>query len=561
MLRSLHIENVAVIRTADVDFGTGFSVLTGETGAGKSILIDSINLLLGNRMSAEIVRSGEQQAKVSAVFEDLNDATQRALAEMGFSCEDGSLMLQRTLTREGKSQARINGQAITQSMQREIARLLVSIHGQTDSQKLLQKSTHLELLDAYLHDDTLLSAYRSAYQSWKEKKKRLEDITKDESEKLRLCEMLKYQIADIEGAKLKIGEEEKLTAERDRLLHLDQINRQVNLAYRALRGGEKSSAFDLVSRACAALSSLEGFVDGSAELKERLLNVKSEIEDVAELVLSYADEDGEDPTERIDRLEGRLDAIEKCKRKYGGSVEKALEFYAHAKEQLDVLELSDEARLMLQKDIIEQEKQMASYAAELHQKRVQAARDVDVAVTEALSFLDMPKVKFEVRVEKAEYSSCGADDVEFLVATNVGEPLQPMRKIASGGELSRIMLALRSVLNDRDGAQTVIFDEIDTGVSGKTARKVGIKLRKTAEHAQVFCVTHSAQIASLAHTHYRIVKTEQEGRAETRVDCLNEKERIEEIARILGGIHVTDAQRAAAVDMLCEYDNHEESFA
>lgn len=554
MLRSLHIENVAVIRTADVDFDTGFSVLTGETGAGKSILIDSINLLLGNRTSAEIVRSGEKQATVGAVFENLNDATRQALAEMGFPCEDGSLMLQRTLTRDGRSQARLNGQAITQSMQREIARRLVNIHGQTDSQKLLQKANHLELLDAYLHDDALLAAYRSAFRSWKELKKKLRDITEDEAERLRLCEMLNYQLADIEGAKLRCGEEEELVAERDRLLHLDKINRQVHIAYRALRGGEKSSAFDLVSRAALSVSSLEGIVDGCAALSERLANVRSEIEDVAELVLAFADEDGEEPTARLDRLEGRLDAIEKCTRKYGGSVEKTLEFAANARARLDALELSDEARLALERDIALQEQQVAACAAELHRKRTEAASQVELAVTEALTFLDMPRVKFEIRVAPTDYTADGADDVEFLVATNPGEPLQPMRKIASGGELSRIMLALRSVLNDRDGAATVIFDEIDTGVSGKTARKVGIKLRKTAEQTQVFCVTHSAQIASLAHTHYRIEKTERDGRAQTQVVRLDETERVEELARILGGIRITDAQRAAAVALLRESD-------
>lgn len=554
MLRSLHIENIAVIRTADVDFDAGFSVLTGETGAGKSILIDSINLLLGNRTSAEIVRSGEKTATVSAVFENLNDAARQALAEMGFSCEDGTLMLQRTLTRDGRSQSRLNGRAITQSMQREIAGRLVNIHGQTDSQKLLQKANHLELLDAYLHDDALSEAYRAAYRLWKESKKKLQDITEDEAERLRLCEMLRYQIADIEDAKLKCGEEEALIAERDRLQHLDKINRQVHMAYRALRGGEKNSAFDLVSRAAAAVSSLDQIVDGCDALAERLETVRSEIEDVAELVLAYADEDGEDPTARLDRLEGRLDTIERCTRKYGGSVEKTLEFCANARARLDALELSDEARLSLEREIDQQEKQVALYAEELHRKRVQAASQVELAVTEALTFLDMPKVKFEIRVAPTEYRADGADDVEFLVATNVGEPLQPMRKIASGGELSRIMLALRSVLHDKDGADTVIFDEIDAGVSGKTARKVGIKLRKTAEQTQVFCVTHSAQIASLAHTHYRIVKTEQDGRAQTQVLCLDEETRVEELARILGGIRITDAQRAAAVALLHESD-------
>ena len=375
----------------------------------------------------------------------------------------------------------------------------------------------------------------------------------DEAEKLRLREMLSFQIADIDALKLKAGEEEQLIRERDRLLNLERINKQVNFAYRVLRGSDKGSAFDLLSRAQNALDSLSGLVEGTEELSERLAAARSEIEDVAELVAGFADDDREDPTARIDRIEGRLEGISKLKRKYGSTVEEVLNFRAEAAERLEKLELSDESRALLEKEAKTLKKQATALAAELTACRCRGAKEVEGQVTAALAFLDMPKVRFAVRIQPAELCETGADDVEFLIATNPGEPLLPMIKIASGGELSRIMLALRSVINDRDGAATVIFDEVDTGISGKTSRKVGIKLKQTAKDTQVLCVTHSAQIASLADAHYLISKEEREGRAETDVHLLSEEARVEEVARILGGISVTDAQRAAAKEMIQEY--------
>ena len=553
MLRSLHIENVAVIRRVDLDFDAGFSVMTGETGAGKSIIIDSINLLLGNRVGREIIRTGASAATVSAVFDELSPAVCERLSEMGFDCEDGTLMLQRTLAADGRSRTHLNGQSITQSLQREVARLLVSIHGQTDNQKLLQKSTHAELLDAYAHPEATYTAYRAVYTELCAVRKRIASVRCDESEKLRQKEMLAFQIADIDALKLKDGEEETLTAERDRLLNLERINRQAEQAYRALRGGEKVSALSLITRAESAVRSLSGVVEGAETLSERLLAVASEIEDIAETVIEFADDDREDPTARIDRIEGRLESIAKLKRKYGSTVKEVLQFRDQAKERLDLLDDSEALLEQLQNDEQRLVKQATAYAETLTAERRRAAVEITKAVTEALAFLDMPKVRFEVCIEQAPLGERGADEIEFLIATNVGEPLQPMIKIASGGELSRIMLALRSVLNDRDGAATVIFDEIDTGVSGKTSRKIGMKLHETARDTQVLCVTHSAQIASLADTHYRITKEERDGRAETEVAMLTQDERVEEIARILGGIEITNAQRDAAREMIEEY--------
>ncbi len=553
MLRSLHIENIAVIRRADVDFRSGLSVLTGETGAGKSMVIDSINLLLGNRVTREMIRSGESRAVVSAVFDDLSKHSLEALEEMGFPCEDGSLMIQRTVSADGRSQTRLNGQTITQSVQKQIASMLISIHGQMDSHKLLQKGTHLELLDAYAHPDGLLEEYQTAYRNYREAQKRLDSLTVDGAEKLRMQEMLKFQLSDIDSHKLHVGEEEAAVRERDRLLNLEKINRQVALSYRYLAGGEKSDAVDLLRRAQNALSSLNGIIEGVDTLIDRLAEAESEIVDVAETVAGFAEDDRGDPTARIDRLEGRLEQISKLKRKYGNSIEEILAYRERIAAELDELDLSDENRVKLETKCNRLREQAEECGARLSSRRKEASLQVVREVTEALSFLDMPKVRFEISLKSCPLNESGADDVEFLIATNPGEPVQPLARIASGGELSRIMLALRSVLDDRDGAVTVVFDEIDSGVSGKTSRKIGLKLQETAKRSQVLCVTHSAQIASLADVHYLITKEERDGRAETNVRELNMDERVEEIARILGGIDITAAQRDAAREMIAEY--------
>ena len=553
MLRSLHIENIAVVKRADLDFDKGFSVLTGETGAGKSLIIDSINLLLGNRAQRELIRTGEDYALISAVFEELTPSVCESLSELGFPIEDGTLMLQRRLQADGKSQSRLNGQVITQGMQREITRLLISIHGQNDSQRLLQQSAHLTLVDAYAGASALLDEYQTAYRAWRSVKKQIEALTQDEAELLRRAEMLRFQLSDIDAMKLKAGEEEVLIAQRDRLLHSEHINKQIALVLRALRGGERHGAMDLLSRAEGALRSLDGIVEESGELSERLAAVISEIEDVAAVAEGYAEELPSDPTAQIDRIEGRLEGISRLKRKYGGSIEQILAFREAASEELASLESSDEIREKLEKEEKMLRKNAMAFAQTLGQARRDAAAQITRLVTEALGFLDMPKVRFEIRLTPTDLTERGMEDAEFLIATNAGEPLLPMLRIASGGELSRIMLALRSVLNDKASAHTVIFDEIDTGISGKTARKVGIKLWESAKEAQVICVTHSAQIASLADAHYRISKEERNDRAEASVALLDGEGRIEEIARILGGIEITDAQRLAARQMLEEY--------
>ena len=571
MLQSLHIENVAVIRRVDIDFEDGLCVLTGETGAGKSLLIDSVSCLSGGRVSRDLIRAGEDRALISAVFSPPEGEIAEALSELGIELPPGDcLMLQRTVTRDGRSNARINGRAVTQSILREAGALLINIHGQSDNQKLMQASAHRALLDDYAQDGDELEQYRGVYGEWKAVRDEMASLRSDVAERIRLREMLEFQIKDIDSAKLRPGEEEKLTERRDKLLHLEKINRQVGLACRALCDGEKATVTALCDRAEAALSSIAEIIPECDGLMERIASLRAEAEDIADLVREFGDEDVGDPTAELDKLEGRLDIISRLGRKYGEGVEAILNFRDEAAARLAVIDTADERIEELEQEEEELRKRLAGRAHELTASRKTAARALSEAVQEALMFLDMPKVRFEVAVKPAaEFGAYGCDEVEFLLSANPGEPVGPMVRIASGGELSRIMLAIRSVLNQRYGVPTAIYDEVDTGISGRTARKVGIKLATIArgtrnvlgERAvgtQVICVTHSAQIASLADAHYVIEKKEtaEAGgtRVETTVRPIDETDRVEEIARILGGLDITDAQRAAARELIAEKD-------
>ncbi len=556
MLVSLHIENVAVIRCADIDFATGLCVLTGETGAGKSLLIDSINLLTGGRVSREIIRTGEEKALISAVF-SLDEEIKATLSELGIDTDD-DLMLQRTVRRDGKSEARVNGRAVTGGMLKEVGSLLINIHGQSDNQKLMQTATHRSLLDAYAGDSGALSAYAEVYEGWKNTRDTLVGLRRDVSERLRLREMLEYQIKDIDSAKLKVGEEEKIAERRDRLLYQEKINRQARLAARALTDSEKATVVGLIDRAEGAIEQLSSIIPESEELISRLAAMRAEAEDISERVRDFCDEDMTDPTAELDKLEGRLDIISRLGRKYGNTVSDILQFREDAAARLEEIDTADERIEILEIEEKTLSTELKKLSGELTKQRRAAAEEMSREVQEALAFLDMPKVTFRVSVTPSErYTAEGGDEIEFLIATNPGDEPAPMVKIASGGELSRIMLALRSVLNLRYGVPTTIYDEVDTGISGRTARKVGIKLAGLSETTQVICVTHSAQIASLADAHYIIEKQETAApdgtvRAETSVRPLSEDERVEEIARILGGLDVTYAQREAARELISE---------
>ena len=568
MLESLHIENVAVIKSVDIDFAEGLCVLTGETGAGKSLLIDSVNCLTGGRVSRELIRNGEDKALISAVFSPPEGELAVALSELGIDLPEGdSLMLQRVITRDGRSTARINGRAVTQSILREAGALLINIHGQSDNQKLMQKSAHMDLLDAYSRDEGVFEDYRNAYARWKTLREKIAALRQDESERIRTREMLEFQIKDIDAAKLRPGEEEKLTERRDKLLHLEKINRQVALACRVLADGEKSTVMTLCDRAESALAQIAPIIPECDGLMERIAAIRAETEDIADRIREFGDEDVGDPTAELDKLEGRLDTITKLSRKYGEDIPAILAFREKAAERLGEIDTADDRIADYEAELETLTQSLTALADKLTAHRKAAAARLGAEVQESLAFLDMPKVRFEVTVTPlGTFGGAGADEVEFLIASNPGDPLGPMIRIASGGELSRIMLAIRSVLNQRYGVPTAIYDEVDTGISGRTARKVGIKLARIASAAepageqyrqQVICVTHSAQIASLADAHYVIEKRETpaeggELRAETTVRPIDEGDRVEEIARILGGLDITDSQRAAARELIAE---------
>lgn len=556
MLTSLHIENIAVIKCADIDFSHGFSVLTGETGAGKSLLIDSINLLTGGRVNRDLIRTGEEKALISAMFM-LDDALiLQSLAELGVDVPDGELMLQRVITKDGKSQARINGRAVTQGMLKEVGNLLINIHGQSDNQKLMQLSAHRQLLDAYAQNEEALRAYSALYAEWRSIRDDMLRLREDVAERIRTREMLIYQIQDIDAAKLKLGEEEKLTERRVRLQHQEKIERQVRLCLRALQDGDKATVSLLLDRIETALSQLTGIIPECEPLLERISAMKYEAEDIAEHLRDLCDDDMQDPTAELDRIESRLDIMSRLGRKYGEGVAEILAFREKAAARLLEIDTADERIQELALREKELLPKLQDAADMLTQTRISAADMLSSAVQESLAFLDMPKVQFKIALHhSSDFTPYGMDDVEFMIATNPGEPLAPMVRIASGGELSRIMLAVRSVLNERYGVPTSIYDEIDTGISGRTARKVGIKLARIAKQTQVICVTHSAQVCSLADTHYVIEKYQDGLKAETNVRLLAEDERVDEVARILGGLDVTDSQRRVAYELLREREN------
>ncbi len=559
MLLSLHIENVAVIRCVDIDFSHGFMAMTGETGAGKSIILDSIALILGAKADRELIRRGEAQAIVSGLFADLSEDTVTALSECGISPDDdGGILILRIIGADGKSSIRINGRAVSLSVLRNVTRSLVSIHGQSDTGALLDPQHHLELVDTYSDNSDLLAEYRAIYSELEGVRSEIEAISKKEAERERLKEILSYQIADIDALSLYDGEEEELVERKIKIKNSEKITKNCEFVYKALRGSEKGSVSFLLSRSITALKQLAGVLPDFEKSTEELTDMMYRIDDIAETVHDQLDTLDGDPEERLNEIESRLDKISKLKRKYGLTIKDILEFRDRARAELDTLENSEE--LLAKLSVREEElyEKALSVAQRLHDVRVTASSELEARVKETLEFLDMPKVVFYASI-KEEYSGerkllnkNGCDSLEFFISANRGADAQSILKVASGGELARIMLALKSVIADKDGISTMIFDEIDAGVSGKTARKIGIKMRELSKNAQVFCVTHSAQIASLADTHLLISKSDVNGVTETAVRPLDYEGRVTELSRILGGINVTASQREAAIDMLSE---------
>lgn len=555
MILSLHIENIAVVKSLDVDLGRGFTALTGETGAGKSIIVDCLGVLSGARVDKDIIRRGESFGEVSAVFGGINQRAKDIISELGFSLQDDMVMLSRTIFVDAPAKARLNGRVITNSVLREISAALFNIHGQNDNQRLLDRENHLAILDTYASCEDITEEYSEIYKAVLHTRCRLDALSRDVMENNRMREMLKYQIDDIASLKLREGEEEELIAESKRLQSAERIKKSCSLVERAVNGGDKGAgAIYLIDRAQTALLQISDAIPEAKALAERMGDVRYELEDISATVSDISGVADEDPTAKIDKIEGRLDAISKLKRKYGSTVDEILKFKADAEARLDMIENSEEETEKLLRELKALEDKARAKALEIRAIRERAAESLTARVVENLLFLDMPKVRFKIALEPTvELTAHGLDAAEFLISANPGEPMMPMIKIASGGELARIMLSLKSVLNECDGIDTAIFDEIDTGISGKTSRKVGIKLKEISAGTQVLCVTHSAQIASLATSHLFVSKGEQEGRTCTAITELDETGRIEEIARILGGIEVSDIQRQAAKEMIYEF--------
>ena len=559
MLLSLHIENVAVIKSVDFDFAPGFMALTGETGAGKSIVIDSINLLLGGKGERDLIRHGESYAMVSGLFGDLSAYTVERLAELGISAgEDGTVLVQRTLGADGKNKITLNGRSISLAVLKSVTPYLITIHGQSDTASLFNSKNHLEFIDLYAGCADLLEEYRSAYSTLESLRREKNELIQKAREGERMKEILEYQIKDIDSAKLHSGEEEELVDKKVKIKNSEKITKNSEFVFKALKGSERGSVAYLIDRSITALSQVSDVVSDYADYAERLRDMLYQIEDIAEEVYSVLGDIDADPTATLNEIESRLDRISKLKRKYGLTVDEVLAFRERAYAEYEALENSDE----MIKSLTAREKDAytvsLALAEKLHAIRQEAAKSLEEKVKETLEFLDMPKVVFFASIKESfvggekQLNKDGSDTVEFYISANRGAEPQPLSKIASGGEMSRIMLALKSVIAGKDGIPTVIYDEIDAGVSGKTTRKIGIKMLSLSQNTQLFCVTHSAQIASLADIHYLISKSDVNGATETSVRELDYEGRVSELSRILGGIDVTDSQRAAAKDMLEE---------
>ena len=553
MLSSLHIENIAVIKSADIDIQKGFTVLTGETGAGKSIIIDSINFLLGNRTGKELIRNGESRALVSALFTDISETDAKKLEELGISVdENGELFLQRTMTLEGKSQIKVNGRSISTSIMKEAAGYFINIHGQHDSKSLLESKYHIDILDSYADNLELVSEYKCYYDKMNEIKAKIKAVEITEGEKERLTEILSFQIKDIDNAKLQPNEEEELLSREAVLRNGEHISKQIRFCYKALYSNDKGvTAATLARKSADALNSVSDVLPELKEYAEKLNNFAFEMEEIAVCAKEVAGDISLDPLIELNEVQTRLDLIHRLKKKYGNTVDDILAYRSKIADEYDSITRSDEKVEELKREFKEVEVNASKLTEQINKRRVDAAKKLEELVCSCLSFLEMPKVKFKVFVDACDkYNNKGRDDVKFLLSANPGEPLKELSKIASGGELSRIMLSIKSVLREKESTGTVIFDEVDVGVSGKTSQKIGVKLKQTSESCQVICITHSAQIAALADTHLYISKNEVDGRVETNINELDYESRIKEVARIMGGKNITETLLSSAKELI-----------
>lgn len=554
MLIGLNIKNVAVIENLDVNFRSGVTAFTGETGAGKSIIIDSINMISGGRSSRELVRYGTDKATVQAIF-DAPPSLLPLLAQNDIDAEDGEIIITRTINSEGKSTARINGIAVTLSALREIADKLINIHGQHDNQALLTPERHIEFLDAYASSQTLLNEYEEINACRKNTEKKLKSLQLDEKERMQKIDLLEYQINEITEAQLRAGEEEELNEERNLLANAEKIAEASAQAYANLYELENTpSAYDSISLAVNALSRISDVNPTLSALYERLNEAMYTIEDAAHEIREFGSETNYNP-QRLNDIEQRLDTISKLKKKYGSTVADIIKYGEYAQTELDSITASDETLARLHNELSQTEDKLRLCGMRLSEVRKAAAKKLSLDIETALHELDMEKSKFEVQVKDTDtFEANGMNNVEFLISTNPGEPLKPLVKIASGGELSRVMLAIKSILAQSDSVGTLIFDEIDTGVSGSAAIKIAKKLRAIGALKQVICITHLPQMTAAANNHYLITKDTDGSLAKTTLTELDFNGRVEEIARIIDGNEVTETAKLHASEMIKEWN-------
>ena len=549
MLSSLQIENVAVIQKANVHFEKGLNVLTGETGAGKSILIDSINAILGNRTSKDLVRTGAAKAVIRAAFEQVPPAVLDKLEQSGYERSE-ALLLSREITAEGKSTCRINGMPATAAVLRELCGGLININGQHDSVGLLNPARHEGILDAYAQNSAEYQAYYAIYRELVGVKKTLDAMITDESEKQRRIDLLSYQVQEIDDAALTAGEEQTLESRRKVLANASTIRDRIAQCYALLSGGDEApGAVDLLgeaSNAVDAAAQLDGELSaGAGQLLDLYYTAKDVAADLIGRLDAYDTNDAE-----LDEIEQRIDLIYKLRRKYGDTVEDILAFGERARQELEMIQSSQERVEHLQKE----QRRLYTLAREkaelLTQTRLKAFEELNKRISDTLDFLNMPGVRMTLRHTRGPLASHGQDSIEFYISTNPGEAPKPLAKIASGGELSRITLAIKNAMADKDAVPTVIYDEIDSGVSGKAASRIGEVLRQSAEGHQILCITHTAQIAALADCHLLIQKNITNERTYTEIHPLDENGRVEALARLISGDHVTELSLANAREML-----------
>ena len=556
MLKTLSIENIAVIEKAEIEFSNGFNVLTGETGAGKSIVVDSINAILGERTSKELVRAGSENALVTAYFEDISKEVEQKLNEFDLPCDDdGALVLSRKISAQGKSTCRINGSVCTVSMLKEVGNLLVNIHGQHDSQTLLNADYHYKFVDMYGSLDGVLDEYKQSFKQLLSVRKQLKALTLDADERDRQIELLYYQIKELTDAEIKVGEWDELKKRKNLILNSQNLLQSLNSALAAFNGSDEYSGIStLLSTAVKEIGSVS---DVDSEIKavyDKAEALNDSVEVVKDALLDKINSIEFEP-EELNRIEERLDLYYTFSNKYGETEQDMLYYLDEAVKKRTAFENSEEELEKLNVQYDEIFNKTVALAQKLTDLRKSTAEKLGNEICKQLEFLDMPKIKFTTSFEKGNLSANGWDKIEFLIATNVGETAKPLAKIASGGELSRIMLAIKSIIAQKDSIDTLIFDEIDTGVSGKASRKIGLKLKELGAFTQVICVTHSAQIASVADSHFLIEKNVENDRTYTNVTVLDYDGRKNELARIMGGINATESLLKSAEELLNNYGN------